>query len=394
MRLQRLTGLEREKLLADYQETLQTITRLVALLGSDTLIRQTIEKELIDIKEKYGDERRTEIVGETREFKIEDVIAEEEMVITVSHAGYIKRNPVSLYRSQRRGGRGVIGANLKEEDFVRHLFTASTHDFLLLFTDRGQMHWLRVHRIPEAGRASRGTALVNLIQLEEGEKITAMLSVANFEGERFVVMATRNGYVKKTVLSAYSNPRSGGIRAIQLEEGDHLMSVMLTDGQHDIFLATKTGLTNRFSEQEVRAVGRVSVGVYGIRLHEGDALVGMEVLEPNSQALFLTVTENGYGKRTHFSEYARHGRGGRGVIAIQTDARNGSVVAALKVVPDDEVMLVTSGGKIIRIAVSDIRVISRNTKGVRLINMEKGEKVVGVACLAEKEECASESSVE
>ncbi len=397
MRLQRLTGLERDKLLAEYAEVLKKIEQLLELLSSDFLIRQTIKRELLEVQEKFGDERRTEILDETREFQLEDFIVAEEMVITVSHAGYIKRNPTTLYRSQRRGGRGKIGTGLKDEDFVEHLFTASTHDFLLLFTDTGQMHWLKVHKIPEAGRASKGKAIVNLLSLAQGEKITAILSVANFEvgtstaDGKFVVMATRNGIIKKTLLSAYSNPRVGGIRSINLEEGDRLISVALTGGLHEIFLGTKSGLSNRFAEDEVRSVGRVSVGVYGIRLNDGDEVVGMEVLEPNSQAMLLTVTENGFGKRTEFSEYTPHGRGGKGVITIQTSARNGNVVAVLKVAQDEEVMLITSGGKIVRLRVGDIRVVSRNTQGVKLINTEEGEKVVGVALLAEKGDPAEEA---
>jgi DNA gyrase subunit A len=384
MRLQRLTGLEREKLLTEYRNVLAEIARLTELLGSDSLIRQTIERELIEIKEKYGDERRTEILGETREFKVEDFITQEEMVITVSHAGYIKRNPLSIYRNQRRGGRGKTGTGLKEEDFVDHLFTASTHDHLLLFTDSGQLHWLKVHQIPEAGRTAKGRAIANLLPITADEKITEILSVAHFEEGKFIVMATRQGLVKKTVLSAYSNPRAGGIRAIQLEEGDRLISTALTSGQHEILLGTRSGLLNRFSEEEVRAVGRVSVGVYGIRLYEGDQVIGMEVLEPNRTALLLTVTENGYGKRTPLEEYTARGRGGRGVITIQTSARNGNVVAALKVVSGDEVMLITSNGKIVRLRVDDIRIVSRNTQGVKLVDIEEGEKVVGVDRLAEK----------
>jgi DNA gyrase subunit A len=390
MRLQRLTGLEREKLLAEYAEVLAKIEALLALLGSDLLIRQTISRELVEVKDKFADERRTEILDETREFQLEDFIVAEEMVITVSHAGYIKRNPVTLYRSQRRGGRGKIGTGLKDEDFVEHLFTASTHDFLLLFTDTGQMHWLKVHKIPEAGRASKGKAIVNLLSLASGEKITAILNVANFEDGKFVVMATRNGIIKKTVLSAYSNPRVGGIRSINLEEGDRLVSVELTGGSHEIILGTKGGLSNRFAEDEVRAVGRVSMGVYGIRLYPGDEVIRMEVLEPNSQAMLLTITENGYGKRTEFSEYSARGRGGRGVITIQTSPRNGNVIAVLKVSQDEEVMIITSGGKIVRLRVADIRVVSRNTQGVKLINIEAGEKLVGVALLAEKGEQGEE----
>ena len=388
MRLQRLTGLERDKLLAEYAEVLKKIEELLALLRSDLLIRQTISRELVEVKDKFADERRTEILDETREFQLEDFIVAEEMVITVSHAGYIKRNPVTLYRSQRRGGRGKIGTGLKDEDFVEHLFTASTHDFLLLFTDTGQMHWLKVHKIPEAGRASKGKAIVNLLSLASGEKITAILNVAHFEEGQFVVMATKNGIIKKTVLSAYSNPRVGGIRSINLEEGDRLISVGLTGGSHEIILGTKGGLSNRFAEEEVRSVGRVSVGVYGIRLYPGDEVIRMEVLEPNSQTMLLTITENGFGKRTEFSEYSARGRGGRGVITIQTSPRNGNVIAVLKVSQDEEVMLITSGGKIVRLRVADIRVVSRNTQGVKLINIEAGEKLVGVALLAEQPDAA------
>ncbi|MEK7702753.1 MAG: DNA gyrase subunit A [Nitrospirota bacterium] len=386
MRLSRLTGLEREKLLTEYQEVMAKIEQLLELLGSDTLIRQMIATELREVKEKFGDDRRTEIIDETRDFKLEDFIVAEEMVITVSHAGYIKRNPVTLYRSQKRGGRGKTGAGLKDEDFVEHLFTASTHDYLLLFTDTGQMHWLKVHQIPEAGRASKGKAIVNLLPLEAGEKIAAILSVAHFEDGKFVVMATKNGIVKKTVLSAYSNPRVGGIRSINMEGGDNLISVQITGGQDEILLGTKKGSSIRFLEEEVRAVGRVSIGVYGTRLRAGDEVMSMEILEQNSHGLILTVTEKGYGKRTELSEYPQQGRGGHGVITIQTSARNGNVVAALKVKDDDEVMLISSGGKIVRLRVADIRVVSRNTQGVKLINLEEGETLVGVAPLAEKSE--------
>ena len=384
MKLQRLTGLERDKLIAEYREVLQKIEALKALLASDALIRKAIQDELTEIKEKYADERRTEIIPETGEIHIEDLIAPEEMVITVSHTGYIKRNPASLYRSQRRGGKGKIGTGLKEEDFVEHLIVASTHDYLLFFTDAGRGYWLKVHQIPEAGRSAKGKAIVNLLQVAQTEKITAILSVDQFHEGKFVVMATRKGLVKKTTLSAYSNPRAGGIRSINLEEGDRLIAVRLTSGSHEILLGTKMGLSIRFPEDEARAVGRVATGVWGIRLRDGDEVISMETLAANNQATILTITEKGYGKRTELSEYRTQGRGGQGIITIQTSQRNGCVVAAFQVEAEDEVMIVTTNGKIIRLRAKDIRVIGRNTQGVRLIDVEEAGRVIGVARLAEK----------
>ncbi|HLG22705.1 MAG TPA: DNA gyrase subunit A [Candidatus Manganitrophaceae bacterium] len=386
MKLQRLTALEREKLIAEYRELLQKIESLKALLASDALIRKMIQTELMEIKEKYADERRTEIIPETGEIQIEDLIAAEEMVITVSHTGYIKRNPLSIYRSQRRGGKGKIGSGLKEEDFVEHLFIASTHDYLLFFTDAGRVYWLKVHQIPEAGRAAKGKAIVNLLQIAQTEKVTAILSVDQFEEGKFVIMATQKGLIKKTSLSAYSNPRAGGIRSINLEEGDRLISVRLTSGNHEVLLGTKLGLSIRFPEEEARAVGRVATGVWGIRLREGDAVISMETLAPNSRATILTVTEKGYGKRTELSEYRTQGRGGQGIITIQTTPRNGNVTAALQVHEEDEVMIVTTDAKILRLRAKDLRVIGRNTQGVRLIDLEEPGRVIGVARLAEKGE--------
>lgn len=386
MRLQRLTGLERDKLIAEYREVLQKIEQLKALLASDALIRKAIQDELTEIREKYADDRRTEILPEAGEIHIEDLIAPEEMVITVTHTGYIKRTPSSVYRSQRRGGKGKIGAGLKEEDFVEHLFAASTHDYLLFFTDAGRVYWLKVHQIPEAGRATKGKAIVNLLQIAQTEQITAILSVDQFQEGKFVVMATQKGLIKKTALSAYSNPRAGGIRAINLEEGDRLMAARLTSGNHEILLGTKHGLSIRFHEEEARAVGRVATGVWGIRLEEGDEVISAEVLAPNAQASIMTITEKGYGKRTELSEYRTQGRGGHGIITIQTSPRNGCVIAALQVKDEEEVMLVTTIGKILRLRAGDIRVIGRNTQGVRLIDLEGEERVCGVARLAEKGE--------
>lgn len=384
MRLQRLTALERGKLISEWEALLEKIASLKELLMSDVLISKVIETELTEIQTKYADERRTEIIPETGEIRIEDLIAEEEMVITVSNTGYIKRNAVTLYRSQRRGGKGKIGAGLKEADFVSHLFIASTHDYLLFFTDTGQVHWLKVHQIPEGGRAAKGKAIVNLLQIPQNEAISAILSVDQFEEGRFVVMATQKGLIKKTTLSAYGNPRAGGIRAINLNEGDRLISVGLTSGNHDILLGTTQGLSIRFSEEDVRPMGRVATGVMGIRLRRGNKVISMETIAPDQRTSLLTATEHGYGKRTELSEYRRQGRGGQGIITIQTNMRNGSVVDAFQVEPEDEVMIITASGKIVRQRVDGIRVIGRNTQGVRLIDMAEGDRVVRIARLIDK----------
>ncbi len=386
MRLQRLTGLERDKIISEYQDLLKRIEALKALLASEVLIRNLIHDELVEVKEKYADARLTQIVPETGEINIEDLIVQEEMAVTISHTGYIKRSPIALYRNQRRGGKGKIGSGLKEDDFVVHLFTASTHHYLLFFTDSGRVYWLKVHQIPEAGRVSKGKAMINLLQMEATEKITAILPVDQFNEGRFIIMATQKGLVKKTDLIAYGNPRVGGIRAINLEEGDRLISACLTSGTHDILLGSRMGLSIRFSEEEARAVGRVSTGVYGMRLQAGDDVISMETLPQNSDATILTVTEMGYGKRTALSEYRQQGRGGQGVITIQTSARNGKVVAALSVKDEDEVMMVTANAKIVRLAMRDIRVIGRNTQGVRLIDLGSSGRLVGVSRLAEKHE--------
>ncbi len=386
MKLQRLTALEREKLLAEYREVLRKIESLKGLLASDDLIRMQIQTELVEVREKYADERRTEIVPEAGEIVIEDLIAREEMAITVSHTGYIKRTALSVYRSQRRGGKGKMGAALKDEDFIEHLFTGSTHNVLLFFTDLGRVYWLKVYEIPEAGRATKGKAIVNLLQVSQAEKIAAILSIPRFEAGKYVVMATRQGLIKRTSLDAYSNPRAGGVRAINLEEDDKLISVRLTAGNDDILLGTKMGLSIRFHEEEARAVGRVAVGVWGIRLRDGDDVISMEMLPDGVQTTILTVTANGFGKRTALSEYRKQGRGGQGVITIQATERNGNVVAALQVQEDEEVMLMTADGKTVRLAARGIRTIGRNTQGVRLIEPGEGDRVVAVARLAEKQE--------
>ncbi len=392
MRLQRLTQLEREKLVAEYQETLQKIESLKAILASEALVRGVIRDELAEIKTKYGDERRTEIVEETAEIALEDLIAPEDVVITVSHTGYIKRNAVSLYRAQRRGGKGKMGMGTKEEDFVAALFTASTRDYLLFFTDAGKVYWLKVHQVPEAGRVAKGKAIINLLQLAESESVTAILPVAEFREDRYVVMATQSGVVKKTELSAYANPRAGGIIALGLEEGDRLIAVHVTNGEEEVLLGTKKGLVIRFPEANVRPMGRTAYGVKGIELESGDKLIAMEVVHRREGATLLTVTEHGFGKRTDLVEYRSQGRGGKGIITIQTTPRNGDVVAVMQVDPEDDVMIITAGGQVIRLQVANLRVIGRNTQGVRLIDLESNDRVAAVAILREKDDAPPAAS--
>ena len=387
MRLQRLTQLERNKLVEEYREVLKQIEYLRSILGSEALVRQIIRNELIEIKDKFQDERRTKIVKEEAELTLEDLIAEEEVVVTITHTGYIKRNAVSLYRAQRRGGKGKIAMGIKEEDFVETLFTASTHDSLLFCTDAGKVYWLKVHEIPEASRAAKGKALVNLLALSMDEKVTASLPVKEFRADRFIIMATKLGVIKKTELSAYSNPRQGGIIALTLDPGDKLIGVDLTDGQREILLGTKQGITIRFKEEDVRPMGRTAHGVRGITLEAGDEVIGMETITPDSTTAILTVTEGGYGKRTPVNEYRVQGRGGKGIISVKTTERNGPAVGFLQVRDDDEIMLMAAQGKVLRCKVDDIREIGRNTQGVRLLDMDGIEdRVVAVARLVEREE--------
>jgi DNA gyrase subunit A len=386
MRLQRLTNLEREKLVIEYQETLQKIESLKAILASDALVRGVIREELTELKTKFGDERRTEIVEESAEISLDDMIAPEDVVITVSHSGYIKRNAVSLYRAQRRGGKGKIGMGTKEEDFVTTLFSASTKDYLLFFTSSGKVYWLKVHQVPEAGRVAKGKPIINLLQLADGESVSAILPVSEFRADRYVVMATKNGTVKKTELSAYANPRTGGIIALGLEEGDRLVSALVTNGDEEVLLGTKKGLVIRFPEENVRPMGRTAYGVKGIELESGDEVISMEVVHRREGATLLTVTEHGYGKRTDLAEYRSQGRGGKGIITIQTTPRNGDVVAVMQVAPEEDVMLVTAGAQMLRLSVSALRVIGRNTQGVRLIEMAHGDRVAAAAILREKDD--------
>ena len=384
LRLQRLTGLEIEKIVDEYNALIKEIARLREILGNERLIYTMIQGELEEIKTQYADPRRTEIKEATEQIEPEDLIVEEEMVVTVSNTGYIKRNPVTLYRAQLRGGKGKVGMATKEDDFVSTLFVASTHSYLLNFTSKGRVFWIKVHEIPQAGRAAKGRSIVNLLQLQERETVHTSLVVREFSADQYLVMATRKGIIKKSVLSAYSHPRTGGIIAIRLDDKDGLVGVEITDGEKDIVLGTRMGKLIRFSEKGARSVGRVSRGVQGIRLAGDDEVVGMEVVTPD--ATLLTVTENGYGKRTRTEEYRRQTRGGQGTITIKTDERNGQVVGMKQVTDEDQLIMVSSDGKIIRMKASQIPVIGRNTKGVRLIVLKESEKLVSFARLEEKDE--------
>ena len=384
MRLQRLTRLEREKITEEYEEILKTISHLKALLESEALLRQTIIAELQALKETYGDERRTQIVEEEGEIRLEDMLADEEMVVTISHGGYIKRSPLTLYRSQRRGGKGSTGMATKEEDYVEYLFVASTFSQILFFTNQGRVHWLKVHQIPQLGRAAKGRSISNLLALSPQEKISAMIPLREFREGHYLIMATKRGIVKKTRLVAYSNPRAGGIIGIDLEEGDELIGVGTTRGEDHIFLGTRAGLAIRFSEQDARPIGRTAHGVKGIELREGDQVVGMEVLAEGTS--ILTVTEKGYGKRTELPEYRVQHRGGKGVINIRTRGRNGEVVGIMQVSPQDDLMMISHEGKVSRLRVEEIRAIGRNTQGVKLQGLEESDRVAAVTGLVSEED--------
>ncbi len=390
MRLQRLTGLERDKIVTEFKEVLALIARLREILGSEQLVLEIIVAELTEVKKQFGDERRTQIVGEASDINIEDLIVEEDMVITVSRGGYIKRSPLSLYRAQRRGGKGRIGATTKEEDVVEHLFVASTHAFILAFTNRGRMHWIKVYDLPSLGPATRGKAIVNLLNLEPNERIVALASTKDFPEDRFLVFATKQGLIKKTPLSAYSNVRSGGIIAINIEDGDELLSVRITDGNRQIFIGTHLGQGIRFSEKDVRSMGRDTTGVWGISLRKNaDYVVEMDIVEETGH--LLTVTEHGYGKRSEASEYRFQGRGGSGVINIKVTEKNGPVSGIKSVTDADQLLLITQSGMLIRIKVRDIRETGRAAQGVRLINLDAGDRVVAVAKLAEPEDIEEEA---
>lgn len=383
MRLQRLTNLEQRKIIEEYEETIKLIHRLKSLLASEKLILNLIKEELIYIRDQFGDERKTEIIDATPEIRVEDLIVEEDMVVTITHTGYIKRNPISLYRSQHRGGKGKVGINVKEEDFVEDLFIASTHDFVLFFTDAGKIHWMKVHELPQAGRLTRGKAIINLLNLNAQEKVTTILSLKDFKKGNFITFITKKGIIKRTPLEAYSNPRSGGIIALHLDEGDELISTKLTDGKQNLFIGTKLGKAIHFPEIQVREMGRTARGIRGIKISKEDEVVGVEVVVPHSQ--ILTVTENGYGKRTPASEYRVQNRGGSGVFTVKRTQKTGDVIGIKTVNNEDDLMLISNKGKIIRLQALDIPIQGRNTQGVRLIALEEGEKVVAIAKLAEKE---------
>jgi DNA gyrase subunit A len=343
-----------------------------------------LKDEMTHLEEKYGDGRRTEIVSDTGEFSVEDLIAEEDMVVTVSHAGYIKRIPASTYRRQRRGGRGLAGMGTKEDDWVEHLFIASTHDYVLFFTQNGQVYWLKVYDIPQGGRAARGKPVVNLIQIGEAERIAAFQAVRTFDDQHYLMFATANGTVKKTVLSAYGNPRSSGINAINIEDGDELIDVQVTDGSNDVVLGTRFGMSIRFAESDVREMGRATAGVRGIMLEEGDRVVDMVVIRRD--ATLLVVTEKGLGKRSELAEYRVQKRGGKGIITLKHTEKTGAIVALKEVLPEDELMMITRHGVIIRVPVDGIRVIGRNTQGVRVMNLDSGDTVVDVTRVVKEEE--------
>ena len=384
LRLQRLTGLERDKIMEEHRETVELIAKLRAILADEREIYKIIVEELKEIKKNYGDERRTKIIDRSEEISIEDLIVDEDMAVTISHEGYIKRNPVTLYRAQRRGGKGKIGTTTREEDFVEYMFIASMHAYILFFTTIGKVYWIKVHELPQASRAARGRPIVNLLNLESGERVSAFLPVREFQQGRYIVFATKNGLIKKTELMAYGHPRPSGIRAIGLEQGDEVIGVRLTDGQQELILSTSDGQSIRFKEEQVRPTGRGTFGVVGMKLDPNDKVVSMEILSLGAD--ILTVAEGGFGKRTEMDEYRLQSRGGKGIITMKTTEKTGRVIGVQLVGADDQLMLITNTGKIIRLRINDIRVIGRNTQGVRLIDLDEGERVVSLARLAEKEE--------
>lgn len=385
MRLHRLTGLEQNKIIEELEQIMAQIARLKEILASEVEILKIIKQELIELKEKFANPRRTEIIDRTADLTLEDMIVEEDMVVTVTHGGYIKRNAVSLYRAQRRGGKGKTGVKPKEEDFVENLFIASTHSYVLVFTDMGKVYWLKVHEIPQGGRASRGKAIVNLLQLASDEKVTTILPVKDFEEGKYIVTATARGVIKKTDLMAYSNPRAGGIIALTIDEGDCLIEARLTDGKRDLILASRNGKSIRFPETDVRSMGRPARGVRGMTLEGDDVIIGLQSVSENTALALVTITENGYGKRTDIGEYRVQSRGGKGIITIKTSERNGWVVAIKMVDDDSDLMFITDRGKLLRTQVKNIRTIGRNTQGVKMMVLEDNELIVSVAKLAEKD---------
>ena len=389
MRLQRLTGLEHDKIRAEYDEVQKVITHLKAILADEKLLMNVIVEELEEVRDKYADPRRTQIVDETAELSVEDLITEEDMVVTISNEGYIKRNPVSLYRAQRRGGKGKTAMTTKDEDFVAQLMVASTHDYLLFFSDRGRVFRKKVYEVPQGGRATRGKALINLLPVEKDESISATLAVREFDDESFIVMATKQGVIKKTRLGDFKNIRANGIIAINIDADDDLIGVARSNGEQDIMLASSGGKTIRFAESDVRPMGRSTRGVTGMRMPKGDTVIGMSLVV--DRACLLAVSQNGYGKRTSVEEYNSQKRGGQGVFTLKTGGRNGAMIAALQVIDEDQVMMMTDTGRLVRIRMDGVSVIGRNTQGVKLIGCEPGERVIGAVRVVEKQEDESEA---
>ena len=385
LRLQRLTGLEQDKIVGEYREVMDKITDLLDILAKPARVTQIIGDELITIRSQFGDKRRSEIITHTQDMSMEDLIAPEDVVVTMSHGGYMKAQKLDEYRAQKRGGRGKQATATKEDDFIDNLFIANTHDYILCFSNRGRVYWLKVYDVPQGTRISRGKPIVNLLPLEAGEKINAILPVKQFTEDQFIFFATSEGTVKKTPLSDFANPRKAGIIAISLDEGDFLIGVAITDGKHDVMLFSDEGRAVRFDEDDVRGMGRTARGVRGMNLAKGGKVIALLVAENEEQSV-LTATENGYGKRTPITEYTRHGRGTQGMIAIQTSERNGKVVAATLVKPEDEIMLIGTSGVLIRTRVNEIREMGRATQGVTLMNLGEGEKLAGLSRIAETEE--------
>ena len=385
LRLQRLTGLEQDKIVAEFKDVLEKIADLLDILAKPARITQIIQDELGQVKAQYGDPRRSEIVQNAQDISLEDLITPAEVVVTLSHSGYIKSQLLVEYSAQKRGGRGKQAMSTKEDDFIENLFIANTHNYILCFSNRGRVYWLKVYEVPQGSRISRGKPIVNLLPIEDGEKITALLPVKEFDENHFVFMATAQGTVKKTPLTDFSRPRTSGIIAVSLDEDDYLVGVAITDGTHDVMMFSDNGKAVRFLETDVRPMGRGAHGVRGMRLAKGQRVISMLVAESETQSV-LTATENGYGKRTPIAEYTRHGRGTQGMMAIQTSARNGLVVAATLVDESDEIMLITTGGVLIRTRVKEIREMGRATQGVTLINTGEGEKLVSLQRIVDPEE--------
>jgi DNA gyrase subunit A len=385
LRLHRLTGLEQDKILNEYKDILNKIKDFSHILADPDQLLEVIKAELVEIRDTYGDERRTEINEDHSDLQAEDLIPEEEVVVTLSHGGYAKAQPIDVYQAQRRGGRGRSAAKVKDEDFIDKLFVANTHDTILCFSSRGKMYWLKVYKVPQASRGARGKPIVNLLPLEEGERINAILPIREFDTDNFVFMATSGGTVKKTPLSLFSRPRSSGIIAIDLRNNDKLVDVAITDGKQEIMLVASHGKAIRFKEEDVRPMGRGAAGVRGIKLPQGHEVIALSIV---GDGMILSATERGYGKRTAIDDFPVQGRGGQGVIAIQTTARNGRTVGAVQVREDDEIMLISSSGTLVRTAVSDISIIGRNTQGVTLIRVEEGQRLVGLARIESIEDAA------